>query len=207
MAALVAAFSLFCLTLPASAAWTGLNGGATSNGGFTLMGVPFGILSYNDQFAWRADLYVSANPDGKINKSDIIGSTQLPKVGSVFCASPQYAADSSWKTYIQTDYTNEDRGSFSSHGVTPGTLSYTLPTLKQFEPGADNYFDASGNTVAIADAGKVSLFDRQFKSPTDFDKIQKMHFIKNNILHNVEKRIKYRKMRCGTGDFTQQNDT
>ena len=158
------------------------------------MGVPFGILSYNDQFAWRADLYVSTNPDGKISKSDIIGSTQLPKVGSVFCASPQYAADSSWKTYIQTDYTNEDRGSFSSSGITPGTLSYTLPTLKQFVPRKASYTDASGNTVAIATTNDLSLFKGQFKSPTNFDNIQKMHFIKNNILFNVEKRIKYRKM-------------
>lgn len=84
-AAFMAAFSsliLLATSLTASTAWEGLAGGSTGEGGYTLTNTPYGILTQNDVFAWRVDMYVSANPDGKINKDiDTIGSDQLPLVG------------------------------------------------------------------------------------------------------------------------------
>lgn len=104
-AAFMAAFSILALlgtTLAASAAWDGLAGGTTGNGGYTLTSTPFGILSRYDVFAWRVDMYVSANSDGKIDKDiDIIGSDQLPLVGSLLCISENYGQES-WPTYLQT---------------------------------------------------------------------------------------------------------
>ena len=128
-AAFMAALSgltLVATTLTASAAYGNNIGGSSSS--YTSDSTPFSILGRSDAFAWRVNLYVSANPDGKLNKNDIIGSTQLPLVGSLFCTSANNAANNGFTTYIQTNYTDTGRTSFSSHGVTPGTLSYTLPT-------------------------------------------------------------------------------
>lgn len=92
-AVITTALSLFIFTLTSLtvSAWTGLNGGSTTNGGFTLAGTPFGILTKNDHFAWRADLYVSKNEDGKIKESDIIGN-HLALVGSVLCTTSGFTA-------------------------------------------------------------------------------------------------------------------
>lgn len=190
-AALVAAASLFCLALPASAnsMWTGLVGGGTGNGGFRLDNPPFSHESNIDQFAWRADLYVSTHADGKINKSsDTIGN-ELALVGSVLCTSPNYVKSSTWKTYIQTDYTNESRDTFDSVGSSTkydpeGNVlptSYTLPKLDRFERGADTYDSYTPNgtkqTVVIAktESGNMELLQDQWganNAGTDFTKVQ-----------------------------------
>ena len=182
----MAAFSsliLLATTLTASAAWEGLAGGTTGSGGFTLTNTPYGILTKNDVFAWRVDMYVSANPDGKINKAvDKIGSDQLPLVGSLLCISENYGRES-WPTYLQTNYTNQTRTTFSGTGklttasngdITGSLAGYALPTLKQFYPGRDNYTDASGQTVAIAktESGGIELFKGQYGINTDFSKIR-----------------------------------
>ena len=136
LAAFVAAFSLFCLPLTVSAAWTGLAGGATSDGGFTLKDTPFGYLPSADVFAWRTDLYVSANQDGKINKDkDTIGGPSLPLVGSVLCVSPTYGTEW-WKTYLQTNYTNEmgTRNSFDPKGSSTSTDSEGDIGVTQYTP-------------------------------------------------------------------------
>lgn len=181
-AAFMAAFSsliLLATSLTASTAWEGLAGGTTGSGGFTLTNTPYGILTKNDVFAWRVDMYVSANPDGKINKAvDTIGSDQLPLVGSLLCISENYGRES-WPTYLQTNYTNQTRTTFSgtgklttatnSNGDIAGSLAgYALPTLEQFEPNNKYYRDASDHTVAIADAGSVNLFNGQYGINTTF---------------------------------------
>ena len=107
-AALVAAASLFCLAIPASA-MSGNNEGGSGNTSWTIDDTPFGVLTNNDNFTWRADLYVSTNSDGKIKDSDLIGN-QLALVGSLLCTSPTFA---SYQTYIQTNYTNETRDDFN----------------------------------------------------------------------------------------------
>lgn len=171
MAALVAAFSLFCLTTPASA-WEGTNAGAINGANFTEYNTPYGYFEGSDQFAWRVNMYVSANPDGKINKdTDVVGSTALPLVGSLLCTGDKWVTATVGETFIQTNYTDIGRTSFSSSGVTPGTLSYTLPTLKQFVPRKASYTDASGNTVAIADKDYVALFKGQFNTKLNFSTI------------------------------------
>ena len=184
MAAFIAAISLFCLSTTASAdIWSGLAGGATSDGGFTLKDTPFGYLPSADVFAWRADLYISANQDGKIDKDkDTVGSTYLPLVGSVLCVSPTYANGEWWKTYIQTNYTSQEetRNSFDSKGSSSGTgedlgmVQYTLPTLKEFDPADGIYEDASGHKVAIAVAepGKGDPFEGQYGLSTNFSVVQ-----------------------------------
>ena len=178
MAALVAAISLFCLAITASAGiWDGLSGGATSDGGFRLTSTPFGYIK-TDPMAWRVDLYISANEDGKIKESDSIGH-ELALVGSILCTTSGFTSHYG-TTYIQTNYTNESRNQgFSSTGRTTsgagediGGVTYTLPTLKKFDPYQDYYEDASGHKVAIADSGKITLFDGQYKVPTSFQTVQ-----------------------------------
>ena len=185
-AAFMAAFSVLTLlitTLPASAAWDGLAGGATGNGGYTLTSTPFGILSRYDVFAWRVDMYVSANSDGKINKDiDIIGSDQLPLVGSLLCISENYGQES-WPTYLQTNYTNESRSTFSSSGKLTtdnngsiGLAEYALPTLYEFDPYAGIYYSYDTNNIKhpVAIAAKlpnkpgVNLFNGQYGPNTSF---------------------------------------
>lgn len=110
------ALLLFSLPLTtAFAEWIGNNEWGSADGGSVLETTPFGKISTLDNFAWRVNLYVSANPDGKINKDiDIIGSDQLPLVGSVLCISEKYGQEVGWSTYLQTNYTNESRSTFSS---------------------------------------------------------------------------------------------
>lgn len=172
-----AALSFFILTstaIPASA-MSGSNEGGSGNTSWSINDTPFGVLINNDNFAWRADLYVSTNSDGKISKpSDEIGG-KLALVGSLFCTSPTFA---NYQTYIQTNYTNESRGDFNKDGGrivqddkgNIGSVQYTLPTLKEFEPGAGTYEDASSHQVAIAKSG-LKLFDEQWKAPTEFSKV------------------------------------
>lgn len=187
-AAFMAAFSsliLLATSLTASAAWEGLAGGTTGSGGFTLTNTPYGILTKNDVFAWRVDMYVSANPDGKINKAvDKIGSDQLPLVGSLLCISEKYGRES-WPTYLQTNYTNQTRTTFSGTGkltptnsngdITGSLAGYALPTLEQFDPAKDNYPDASGQNVAIAaklpNKPGVNLFNGQYGINTTFTSV------------------------------------
>ena len=90
-AALGAAASLFCLTIPASA-MSGDNGGGAGSGTSSQAYTPFSILKTNDTFAWRADLYVSTNADGRINEdNDTIGS-KLALVGSLLCTTSGFTA-------------------------------------------------------------------------------------------------------------------
>lgn len=174
MAVLVAAFSLFCLSTTASAdIWSGNNEGGSGNTSWTIDDTPFGVLTNNDNFAWRADLYVSTNSDGKIKDSDLIGN-QLALVGSLLCTSPTFA---NYTTYIQTNYTNETRDNFNPNGGrlvedSEGNLTgvqYTLPTLTKFDPFAGTYEDASGHTVVKAK--DLDLFQDQWKAPTNFVKV------------------------------------
>lgn len=187
-AAFMAAFSsliLLATSLTASAAWDGLAGGTTGSGGFTLTNTPYGILTKNDVFAWRVDMYVSANPDGKINKAvDKIGSDQLPLVGSLLCISEKYGRES-WPTYLQTNYTNQTRTTISGTGkltstdsngdITGSLAGYALPTLEQFNPADTAYPDASDHTVAIAaklpNKPGVNLFDGQYGINTTFTSV------------------------------------
>lgn len=177
-AAIVAAFSgltLLVTSLSASA-MSGNNEGGSGNTSWTIDDTPFGVLTNNDNFAWRADLYVSTNSDGKIKDSDLIGN-QLALVGSVFCTSPTFA---NYTTYIQTNYTNESRDDFNPNGGrlvedSEGNLTgvqYTLPTLTEFEPSFPSYTDASNHTVVIADGEDMHLFDGQWKAPTQFSDVQ-----------------------------------
>lgn len=180
-AALVAAASLFCLTIPASA-MSGDNGGGAGSGTSSQAYTPFSILKKNDTFAWRADLYVSTNADGRINEdNDTIGG-KLALVGSVLCTSPTFA---NYTTYIQTNYTNEmeTRNKFDTKGSSIGVDSegnfgvtqYTLPTLDRFIPGAGTYEDASGHPVAIAATGEIEVLKGQWganNAGTDFKTVQ-----------------------------------
>lgn len=174
-AVIVAAASLFCLSITASAAWAGNNEGGSGNTSWTIDDTPFGVLTNNDNFAWRADLYVSTSSDGKIKDSDLIGN-QLALVGSLLCTSPAFA---SYQTYIQTNYTNETRDNFNPNGGrlvedSEGNLTgvqYTIPTLKEFDPADGIYEDASGHKVAIDATDTIKLFSDQWKAPTDFSKV------------------------------------
>ncbi len=175
MAALVAAISLFCLSLPASA-YQGSNGGFAS-ANWSDANTPIGYSDKVDDFAWRVDLYVSCNKDGKINTNTDSIDYNLWPMGSLLCTTERFTSGST--TYIQTNYTNETRNKFNSTGRTTsssdgdiGGIQYTLPTLKKFDPYKDTYNDIYGNNVAIADAGSVSLFDRQYNTPTDFQDVQ-----------------------------------
>ena len=192
-AAFMAAFfvlSLLSITVTATAdIWEGLAGGTTGSGGFTLTNTPYGILTKNDVFAWRVDMYVSANPDGKINKAvDKIGSDQLPLVGSLLCISENYGRES-WPTYLQTNYTNQTRTTFSNSGklttatnsngdITGSLAGYALPTLYKFKPDSSVYYTYDANnkrqTVAIAktESGGIELFKGQYGINTDFSKIR-----------------------------------
>ena len=85
-----AAASLFCLALPASAAYQGNNGGLAS-ANWSDTNPPIGYATGVDSFAWRADLYVSKNEDGKIKESDMIGN-HLALVGSVLCTTSGFTA-------------------------------------------------------------------------------------------------------------------
>ena len=175
MAAFIAAISLFCLPLAASAAWSGNNEGGSGNTSWTIDDTPFGVLTNNDNFAWRADLYVSTNSDGKIKDSDSIGH-ELALVGSLLCTSPTFA---NYQTYIQTNYTNETRGDFNKDGGrlveddegNIGSVQYTLPTLIKFNPDIPYYPDASGHTVTIDATDTIELFSDQWKAPTEFSKV------------------------------------
>ena len=196
----MAAFSVLTLltTSISASAWIGLVGGSTAGGGFTLTNTPFGTIGTNldgtpngtSVFAWRVDMYVSANPDGKINKDiDTIGDEHsLPLVGSLLCISETYGRDAevyggAWAghyTYLQTNYTNQTRTTFSTTGkltptnsngdITGSLAEYTLPTLEQFEPNNKYYRDASGHTVAIAktELGGIELFKGQYGINTTF---------------------------------------
>lgn len=180
MAALVAAFSLFCLTLPASA-YQGSNGGFAS-ANWSDANPPIGYAVSVDNFAWRVDLYVSCNADGKINTNTDSIDYNLWPMGSLLCTTERFTSSSS-TTYIQTNYTNETRNKFNSTGRTTsnsdgdiGGIQYTLPTLTEFDPAAGIYTSYTPNgtkhTVAIADAGSVHLFNRQYNTPTDFQDVQ-----------------------------------
>ena len=197
----MAAFSVLTLltTSISASAWIGLVGGSTAGGGFTLTNTPFGTIGTNldgtpngtSVFAWRVDMYVSANPDGKINKDiDTVGSNQLPLVGSLLCISETYGRDAevyggAWAghyTYLQTNYTNQTRTTFSTTGkltptnsngdITGSLAEYVLPTLERFNPASSTYYTYDANnkrhTVAIADTGKVNLFNGQYGINTTF---------------------------------------
>lgn len=180
-AALAAAFSCFTLlatTLSASA-WDGRSGSGTSPGSWSSYDTPYGILK-GSNLAWRVDLYISKNADGKINKSsDVIGN-QLALTGSVFCTSSDYMYwnGHNYPTYLQVNFTNNCRNSFDNKGFSTdtdsegnfGVTKYTLPTLVEFDKDAPFYTDASSNTVAIAKSG-LKLFDGQWKIPTEFNKV------------------------------------
>ena len=58
---------LFCMPLTASAYYGKNHGLADANYSDTNPPIEYAINS--DQFVWRVNLYVSANPDGKINKN------------------------------------------------------------------------------------------------------------------------------------------
>lgn len=90
-AAIVAAVSLFCLAIPASA-MSGDNGGGAGSGTSSQAYTPFSILKKNDTFAWRADLYVSKNADGRINEDDDAIGGKLALVGSVLCTTSGFTA-------------------------------------------------------------------------------------------------------------------
>lgn len=59
-AALVAAASLFTLSIQTLAAPTGSNAGGTYGPGHDYSGTPYGFFKSGDDFAWRVNLYVSA---------------------------------------------------------------------------------------------------------------------------------------------------
>lgn len=101
-AVIMTAISLFILALTAipASAMSGDNGGGAGSGTSSQANTPFSYLKSNDTFAWRADLYVSKNADGRINEdADAIGGN-LALVGSVLCTSENYA---NVTTYIQTN--------------------------------------------------------------------------------------------------------
>lgn len=150
------ALSLFMLiqtSLPVSAMSGDNTGGSTGDISYA-DNTPFSYLGRSDDFAWRADLYVSKNADGRINEdADAIGGN-LALVGSVLCTSKNYA---NVTTYIQTNFTN-NRQDIDTKGSTTGydsegnmgVTTYTLPTLKEFEPADGIYEDASGHIVVKA---------------------------------------------------------
>lgn len=180
-AAIMAALSglSLALTTISASAWEGTNAGAINGANFTEYNTPYGYFEGSDQFAWRVNMYVSANPDGKINKdTDVVGSTALPLVGSLLCTGDKWVTATVGDTYIQTNYTDTERTSFSPSGVTPGTLSYTLPTLQKFNPLYDTYYsytpDGTPQTVAIAKSGSIQLFRGQYNTKLDFSTINSM---------------------------------
>lgn len=180
-AAFMAAFSLLALTLTSltASAWTGIGAGDVNGARFTYNNTPYGYFTGSDQFAWRVNLYVSANEDGKIKESDAVGSTTLPLVGSLLCTGDKWITSTVGDTCIQTNYTDTCRNSFDTKGSSSGTDSegnigvtkYTLPTLIPFNPLDDIYYDASGHTVAIADSGKIPLFKGQYNTELNFTTI------------------------------------
>lgn len=182
MAAFIAAISLFCISISASAvAWFDPgNLGGGGGGNWTESNPPFSHISGIDQIAWHVDLYVSKNADGKINEaSDTIGN-KLALVGSGYCVSSTYGAaaeGTTGKTYLQTDFTN-NRQDIDMKGSSIGTdaegnfgvITYTLPTLLEFNPLDGIYTSYTPNgtpqTVAIAKAGDINLFNGQYSATT-----------------------------------------
>ena len=142
------------MSIQALAAPTGSNAGGTYGPGHDYSGTPYGFFKSGDDFAWRVNLYVSANEDGKIDESkDTIGSTSLPLVGSILCISKEYISKNgnNYPTFIQTNYTDTCRNSFDKVGASSGTgedlgmVQYTLPTLKEFEPSFPSYHASGAN--------------------------------------------------------------
>lgn len=135
VAVLVTAISFFCLSIPASAAWIGIGAGDVNGARFTYNNTPYGYFTGSDQFAWRINMYVSANEDGKIKESDTVGSTALPLVGSLLCTGDKWVTSTVVDTYIQTNYTDTSRlnliGGYSTVSDSEGniTTKYILPIM------------------------------------------------------------------------------
>lgn len=183
-AAFMAAFSLLALTLTSltASAWTGIGAGDVNGARFTYKITPYGYFTGSDQFAWRVNMYVSANEDGKIKESDTVGSTSLPLVGSLFCTGDKWVTSTVGDTYIQTNYTDTSRNTFYSKGTfidnsseDIGSVKYTLPTMQKFDQYQGTYdsYTSKGNkhTVAIADSGKIPLFKGQYNTELNFTTI------------------------------------
>lgn len=168
--------ALICITAfttgISASAWVNPGNQGLANANYSDLDPPIGYAINTDSFAWRVNLYVSKNEDGKIKESDMIGN-HLALVGSVLCTTSGFTSHSG-TSYIQTNYTDisETRNTFSntgratsSSGEDIGGIEYTLPTLKEFDPYKDNYTDASGHIVAIwADTEGKSPFQDQFNS-------------------------------------------
>lgn len=182
-AAFMAAFSLLALTLTSltASAWTGIGAGDVNGARFTYKITPYGYFTGSDQFAWRVNMYVSANEDGKIKESDIVGSTSLPLVGSLFCTGDKWVTSTVGDTYIQTNYTDTTRlnltGGYSTATDSEGniTTKYILPIMQEFEYGSGVYNSYTPNgdthTVAIADKDYVTLFKGQYNTELNFTTI------------------------------------
>lgn len=179
-AAVTAAF--LCITAfttgISASAWVNPGNQGLANANYSDLDPPIGYAINTDSFAWRVNLYVSKNEDGKIKESDMIGN-HLALVGSVLCTTSGFTSHSG-TSYIQTNYTDisETRNTFSntgratsSSGEDIGGIEYTLPTLVEFSPLDGIYTDASGHKVAIADSGKITLFDGQYRFPARFKQI------------------------------------
>lgn len=174
--ATLTALSITLTSLSATSfAMSGDGGGGTST-------AALGKYTYdydtNANLSWKIDMYVSANPNGKIDvANDKIDTDKLPWVGSVmydnFFKGSEVNKNQVW---LSTEYTNNCRDTFSRGFI---GSQWTLPHATRVTEDKKAYLLSNTMTVAHYTGNQLGL-------PTDVDSIKDIATYKAIVQNKIE---------------------